>query len=88
MRNLYRCVIFLRDQCRVGLFKTHNGIVQICPTPQQLFAALDNLAAADPETLLRKVKSALASEEFRVPAGYTFNLKKIRDWIAAAKDLI
>jgi len=59
---------FLRDQCRVGLFKAHNGIVQICPTPQQLFATLDDLAAADPETLLRKVKSALASEEFRVHA--------------------
>ena len=49
---------------------------------------LDGLAAADPEILLRKVKSALASEEFRVPAGYTFDLKKVRDWIAAAKDLI
>ena len=49
---------------------------------------LDNLAAADPETLLRKVKSALASEEFRVPAGYAFNIKKVRGWVAAAKDLI
>ncbi len=49
---------------------------------------LDDLAAADPEALLRKVKSALASDEFRVPAGYTFDLKKVRSWVAAAKDLI
>jgi nucleotidyltransferase/DNA polymerase involved in DNA repair len=49
---------------------------------------LDDLAAADPEALLRKVKSALASDEFRVPACYTFDLKKVRSWVAAAKDLI
>jgi len=49
---------------------------------------LDDLAAADPEALLRKVKSALASEEFRVPAGYKFDLKKVRGWVDAAKDLI
>ena len=49
---------------------------------------LDDLAAADPEVLLRKVKSALSSEEFRVPAGYKFDLKKVRGWVAAAKDLI
>jgi len=49
---------------------------------------LVDLAAADPETLLRKVKSALASEEFRVPADYRFDIKKVRGWVAAAKDLI
>ncbi len=49
---------------------------------------LDDLAAADPEAILRKVKSALSSEEFRVPAGYTFDLKQVRGWVAAAKDLI
>ena len=49
---------------------------------------LDDLAAADPEAMLRKVKSALASEEFRVPADYKFDIKKVRGWVAAAKDLI
>jgi hypothetical protein len=40
------------------------------------------------ETLLRKMKSALASKEFRVSASYTFDLKKACNWVAASKELI
>jgi len=32
VRSLCRYVIFLRDQCRIGIYKAHNRIVQICPT--------------------------------------------------------
>ncbi len=45
VKTLYRCVIFLRDQCRIGLYKAHNRIVKISPTLQQLF-----VTRYDPET--------------------------------------
>jgi predicted flap endonuclease-1-like 5' DNA nuclease len=46
---------------------------------------LETLASADAAEIQRKIERALKSGDVRVPAGYTFTLEKIKNWISAAK---
>jgi predicted flap endonuclease-1-like 5' DNA nuclease len=46
---------------------------------------LKELAKADAEGLLRKIKRAVKSEDVRVPAGYEFTIEKVKTWIESAK---
>ncbi|RLI53708.1 MAG: hypothetical protein DRO87_11225 [Candidatus Thorarchaeota archaeon] len=49
---------------------------------------LEGLAAANPDDLLVKIESALAEGEVRVPAGYKFDVERIRQWIEEAKTFV
>ena len=49
---------------------------------------LEALAAADAATLLAKIQNAVAAEDVRVPAGYSFSLEKVKLWIKEAKGLV
>jgi predicted flap endonuclease-1-like 5' DNA nuclease len=46
---------------------------------------LGTLAEADAVEIQRKIDHALKSGHVRVPAGYTFALEKIKNWISTAK---
>jgi hypothetical protein len=49
---------------------------------------LEDLAAADASATLEKIQKALESEDVRVPAGYTFDIDRVKRWIEEAKGLI
>jgi predicted flap endonuclease-1-like 5' DNA nuclease len=49
---------------------------------------LKSLASANADDLYKKIKAALAEGDVRVPAGYTFSVEQIQNWIDEAKSLI
>jgi hypothetical protein len=51
-------------------------------------ADLEALANADADDILRKIRRALDEGDVRVPAGYEFDIAKIRLWIEEARSLI
>jgi predicted flap endonuclease-1-like 5' DNA nuclease len=51
-------------------------------------ADLEALANAEADDILRKIRRALEEGDVRVPAGYEFDIARIRLWIEEAKSLI
>ncbi|MFW9844738.1 MAG: hypothetical protein ACFFEV_09190, partial [Candidatus Thorarchaeota archaeon] len=49
---------------------------------------LKSLAEADAENLYKKIETALAEGDVRVPAGYKFSIDQVQKWIDEAKSLI
>jgi len=49
---------------------------------------LKSLAESNADDLYKKIKTALAEGDVRVPAGYKFSIEQIQKWIDEAKSLI
>lgn len=49
---------------------------------------LEDLAQANAEELLEKIKAGINTHQIRIPAGYEFTLEMVQNWIDEAKDLI
>ncbi len=49
---------------------------------------LEGLAHADPESILMRIRKALDAGDVRVPAGYSFDISRVRLWVEEAKGLI